>query len=51
MTLALIRWVAMRASLNASLTVKDKVTRPCPQTTTSLKKKESGSGIKPRPDG
>ena len=26
----------------------DKVTRQCPQTTTFLKRKESGSGIEPR---
>ena len=35
---------------NVSLIVRDKVTtRLCPQTTTFLKKKESRSGIKPRP--
>ena len=32
-----------------SLIVRDKVTRPCPQTTTFLKRKESRSGIGPRP--
>ena len=31
------------------LVVRDKVTRQCPQTTTFLKKRESQSGIKPRP--
>ena len=30
------------------LIVMDKVTRPCPQTTTFLKRKESRSGIEPR---
>ena len=34
---------------NVSLIVRDKVTRLCPQTTTFLKKKESRSGIEPRP--
>ena len=34
---------------NVSLSVRDKVTRQCPQTTTFLKKKESRSGIEPRP--
>ena len=34
---------------NVSLIVRDKVTRQCPQTTTFLKRKESRSGIKPRP--
>ena len=34
---------------NVSLIVKDKVTRQCPQTTTSFKRKESRSGIEPRP--
>ena len=34
---------------NVSLIVKDKVTRQCPQTTTFLKRKESRSGIEPRP--
>ena len=35
---------------NVSLTVRDKVTiRQCPQTTTFLKRKESRSGIEPRP--
>ena len=33
---------------NVSLIVRDKVTRPCPQTTTFLKRKESKSGIDPR---
>ena len=33
---------------NVSLIVRDKVTRPCPQTTTFLKRKESRSGIEPR---
>ena len=33
---------------NVSLVVRDKVTRPCPQTTTFLKRKESRSGIEPR---
>ena len=33
---------------NVSLTVRDKVTRQCPQTTTFLKRKESRSGIEPR---
>ena len=33
---------------NVSLTVRDKVTRRCPQTTTFLKRKESRSGIEPR---
>ena len=34
---------------NVSLTVKDKVTGQCPQTTTFLKRKESRSGIEPKP--
>ena len=34
---------------NVSITVRDKVTGQCPQTTTFLKKKESRSGIEPRP--
>ena len=34
---------------SVSLTVRDKVTRRCPQTTTLLKRKESRSGIEPRP--
>ena len=29
-----LRWAAMRAILNVSLIVRDKVTRQCPQTTT-----------------
>ena len=33
---------------NVSLIVRDKVTRPCPQTATLLKRKESRSGIEPR---
>ena len=33
---------------NASLIVRDKVTRPCPQTITFLKRKESQSDIQPR---
>ena len=33
---------------NASLIVRDKVTRQCPQTTTLLKRKQSRSGIEPR---
>ena len=33
---------------NVSLVVRNKVTRPCPQTTTFLKRKESRSGIEPR---
>ena len=33
---------------NVSLIVRDKVTRPCPQTTTFLKRKERRSGIEPR---
>ena len=33
---------------NVSLIVRDKVTRPCPQTTTFLKRKESRSGFEPR---
>ena len=31
------------------LIVRDKITRQCPQTTTFSKRKESRSGIKPRP--
>ena len=34
---------------NVSLIVRDKVTRPCPQTTTFLKRKKRRSGIDPRP--
>ena len=34
---------------NVSLIVRGKVTRQCPQTTTFLKRKESRSGIEPRP--
>ena len=34
---------------NVSLIVRDTVTRQCPQTTTFLKRRESGSGIEPRP--
>ena len=34
---------------NVSLIVRDKVTRQCLQTTTFFKKKESRSGIEPRP--
>jgi len=33
---------------NVSVVVRNKVTRPCPQTTTILKRKESRSGIEPR---
>ena len=33
---------------NVSLVLRNKVTRPCPQTTTFLKRKESRSGIEPR---
>ena len=36
---------------NVSLIVRDKVTRPCPQTTTFLKRNESRSGIEPRING
>ena len=35
-----LRWVVMRAIFNVSLIVRDKVTRPCPQTTTSEEKGE-----------
>ena len=34
---------------NVSLIVSDKVTRRCPQTTALWKRKESRSGIEPRP--
>ena len=34
---------------NVLLIVRDKVTRLCPQTTTFLKRRESRSGIEPRP--
>ena len=34
---------------NVSSAVRDKVTRPCPQTTASFKRKKSRSGIEPRP--
>ena len=34
---------------NVSLIVRDKVTRQCPHTTTVLKRRESRSGIEPRP--
>ena len=34
---------------SVSLTVRDKVSRQCPQTTPSLKRKESRSGIEPKP--
>ena len=34
---------------NVSVIVRDKVTRQCPQTTTFWKRKESRSGIEPRP--
>ena len=44
-----LRWAAMRdTDFNVSLIVKDKVIRQCPQTTTSLKRKESRSGFEPR---
>ena len=33
---------------NNSLTLRDKVTRQCPQTTTFLKRKANQSGIEPR---
>ena len=36
---------------NVSLIVRDEVTRQCPQTTTFLMRKESRSGIEPRPLG
>ena len=45
------RWAAMESHLNVSVAweVMDKVTRPCPQTTTfSVKRKESRSGMEPR---
>ena len=34
---------------SVSLIVRDEVTRRCPQTTTFLKRRESRSGIEPRP--
>ena len=34
---------------HVSLTVRDKVTRQCPQTTNILKRRESRSRIEPRP--
>ena len=34
---------------NVLLIVRDKVTRQCPPTTTFLKRRESRSGIEPRP--
>ena len=34
---------------NVLVIVRDKVTRQCPQTTTVLKRKDSRSGIEPRP--
>ena len=45
-------WVKMGSDerhFNVSLTVWNKVTRQCPQTTPFLKRKESQSGIEPRP--
>ena len=43
-----LRWAAMRAILMFQQEVMNKVTRQCPQTTTSLKRKESRSGVEPR---
>ena len=43
-----LSWAVMRAILMFQLEVMDKVTGQCPQTTTSLKRKESRSGIEPR---
>ena len=45
MTLAL-RWAVMRAILNVSLIVRNKVTRQCPQTTTFSEEKGE-----PKPKG
>ena len=44
-----IKTGSVESHFNVSLIVRDKVTRPCPQTTTFLKRKESRSGIEPRP--
>ena len=43
-----IKMGSVESHFNVSLVVRDKVTRPCPQTTTFLKRKESRSGIEPR---
>ena len=44
-----IRMGSNKSHFNASLIVRDKVTRQCPQTTTILKSKVCQSGIRPRP--
>ena len=45
-----LRWACSDEShFNVSLIVRDNVTRQCPQTTTFVKRKDSRSGIEPRP--
>ena len=44
-----IKMGSNKSHFNVSLIVRDKVTRLCPLTTTFLKRKESRSGIEPRP--
>ena len=44
-----IKMSSYESHFNVLLTVRDKVTRQCPQTTTFLKRKETRSGIEPRP--
>ena len=44
-----IKMESNESHFNVSLIVRVKVTRQCPQTTTFLKRKESRSGIEPRP--
>ena len=46
--MACIKMGSDESRFTVSLIVRDKVTRPCPQTTTFLKRKESLSGIEPR---
>ena len=43
-----IKMGIVESRFNASLIVRDKDTRQCPQTTIFLKRKESRSGIEPR---
>ena len=44
-----IKMGSNESHFSVSFILRDKVTRQCPQTTTVLKRKESRSGIDPRP--
>ena len=44
-----IKMSSDESHFNVSLIVRDKITKQCPQTTTFLNRRESRSGVEPRP--